>query len=88
MVHWHRLKPAELAPSLTGSNNLGCVRDSLVVNHGERLASLWLDPLIRKVDTFGFHLFRLDRRQILEFMKPLLMRFVREMSRMHRPPAI
>jgi phosphoenolpyruvate carboxylase len=36
---------------------------SLAENHGEKLARLFLDPLLRKVRTFGFHLATLDVRQ-------------------------
>jgi phosphoenolpyruvate carboxylase len=36
---------------------------SLSENHGESLARLFLDPLLRKVRTFGFHLATLDIRQ-------------------------
>ena len=36
---------------------------SLGENHGESLAQLFLDPLLRKVRTFGFHLATLDIRQ-------------------------
>jgi phosphoenolpyruvate carboxylase len=36
---------------------------SLSENHGETLARLFLDPLLRKVRTFGFHLATLDIRQ-------------------------
>jgi phosphoenolpyruvate carboxylase len=36
---------------------------SLSENHGEVLARLFLDPLLRKVSTFGFHLATLDVRQ-------------------------
>src|SRR5205823_11731791 len=36
---------------------------SLAKNHGENLAQLFLDPLLRKVRTFGFHLATLDIRQ-------------------------
>jgi phosphoenolpyruvate carboxylase len=36
---------------------------SLSENHGENLARLFLDPLLRKVRTFGFHLSTLDIRQ-------------------------
>ena len=36
---------------------------SLNENHGESLAQLFLDPLLRKVRTFGFHLATLDIRQ-------------------------
>jgi phosphoenolpyruvate carboxylase len=37
--------------------------DSLRVNRGERLVDLLIDPLLRKVRTFGFHLHTLDIRQ-------------------------
>ncbi|HEX2204694.1 MAG TPA: phosphoenolpyruvate carboxylase [Longimicrobium sp.] len=43
--------------------DLRLVRDSLAANRGERLAALLLDPLLRQVDTFGFHLHTLDVRQ-------------------------
>jgi len=44
-------------------SDLTVVRDSLCTNRGQRLASLLLDPLLRKVHTFGFHLHSLDIRQ-------------------------
>ena len=43
--------------------DLGLVRDSLAANRGGRLAELLIDPLLRQVDTFGFHLHTLDVRQ-------------------------
>ena len=43
--------------------DLHLVRDSLVQNRGERLAALLIDPLLRQVETFGFHLHTLDVRQ-------------------------
>src|SRR5262249_5906636 len=39
------------------------VRDSLNANAGARLADLWLVPLLRQVETFGFYLHTLDIRQ-------------------------
>jgi phosphoenolpyruvate carboxylase len=42
--------------------DLGIIRDSLLANHGRRLAEL-VSPLVRKVQTFGFHLHALDIRQ-------------------------
>jgi phosphoenolpyruvate carboxylase len=39
------------------------MRDSLSENRGERLARALLDPLLRQVETFGFHLHTLDIRQ-------------------------
>jgi len=44
-------------------NDLAAMRASLASNKGERLGSLLLDPLIRKVQTFGFHYHTLDLRQ-------------------------
>jgi len=43
--------------------DLDLVRDSLAAHGGERLADLLIDPLLRKVRTFGFHLSTLDLRQ-------------------------
>ncbi|MGB8011165.1 MAG: phosphoenolpyruvate carboxylase, partial [Terriglobales bacterium] len=42
--------------------DLSLIRDSLAANHGQRLAEL-VAPLLRKVQTFGFHLHALDIRQ-------------------------
>src|SRR5713101_5024708 len=42
--------------------DLCIIRDSLCANHGHRLAEL-VSPLLRKVQTFGFHLHSLDIRQ-------------------------
>jgi phosphoenolpyruvate carboxylase len=39
------------------------IRESLAANRGLRLAELIIDPLLRKVRTFGFHLSTLDIRQ-------------------------
>ncbi len=43
--------------------DLVLMRDSLRANHGQRLAKSLVDPLLRKVGTFGFHLHTLDIRQ-------------------------
>ncbi len=43
--------------------DLRLLRQSLAENKGQRLARLWLDPLLRQVETFGFHLHTLDVRQ-------------------------
>lgn len=43
--------------------DLSLVRESLCGNHGKLLAELMVDPLLRKVRTFGFHLSTLDIRQ-------------------------
>jgi phosphoenolpyruvate carboxylase len=44
-------------------NDLELLRQSLAANGGERIAELLLDPLMRQVNTFGFHLHTLDIRQ-------------------------
>jgi len=44
-------------------HDLSILRDSLHQNRGQSLAKLLLDPLLRKVRTFGFHLSTLDIRQ-------------------------
>ncbi|APG24283.1 MAG: phosphoenolpyruvate carboxylase [Syntrophotalea acetylenica] len=43
--------------------DLRLVRDSLDHHRAQRLSRSYLDPLLRKVDTFGFHLHALDIRQ-------------------------
>ena len=43
--------------------DLWLIRDSLAANRGQRLAELLIDPFLRKVQTFGFHLSTLDIRQ-------------------------
>jgi phosphoenolpyruvate carboxylase len=45
------------------ARDLEVLRTSLAQNKGERIAELWLDPLLRQVETFGFHLHSLDIRQ-------------------------
>ena len=44
-------------------SDLPLIRESLAVNRGQRLAELVMDPLLRQVRTFGFHLSTLDIRQ-------------------------
>ena len=44
-------------------SDLLLIRESLAGNRGVRLAELIIDPLLRKVRTFGFHLSTLDIRQ-------------------------
>jgi phosphoenolpyruvate carboxylase len=43
--------------------DLRLIRDSLHSHRGQRLALSFVDPLLRKVRTFGFHLHALDIRQ-------------------------
>jgi phosphoenolpyruvate carboxylase len=44
-------------------HDLLLVRESLLANRGRRLAESLVDPLLRKLSTFGFHLQTLDIRQ-------------------------
>jgi phosphoenolpyruvate carboxylase len=67
----HRLRHARLAPdhpeaypdAASFAVDLLLVRQSLAAGNGERPARRYLDPLLRKVETFGFHLHTLDIRQ-------------------------
>lgn len=43
--------------------DLALVRSSLAARGGERLARSYVDPILRRVETFGFHLHTLDIRQ-------------------------
>jgi phosphoenolpyruvate carboxylase len=43
--------------------DLQLIRESLAIHSGERIARLLVDPLIRQVQTFGFHLHTLDVRE-------------------------
>ncbi len=43
--------------------DLRLIRDSLAAHRAGRLATLLIDPLLRQVETFGFHLHALDVRQ-------------------------
>jgi phosphoenolpyruvate carboxylase len=45
------------------ADDLKLLRQSLAANGGERIAELLLDPLMRQLSTFGFHLHALDIRQ-------------------------
>ncbi|HET6975968.1 MAG TPA: phosphoenolpyruvate carboxylase [Pyrinomonadaceae bacterium] len=45
------------------SADLSLARESLHANGGERVARSLFDPLLRQVDTFGFHLHTLDVRE-------------------------
>jgi phosphoenolpyruvate carboxylase len=44
-------------------SDLSLIRESLAANRGQWLAELVIDPLLRQVRTFGFHLSTLDIRQ-------------------------
>jgi phosphoenolpyruvate carboxylase len=43
--------------------DLSLLRESLTASGGERIAQLLLDPLLRQVKTFGFHMHTVDVRQ-------------------------
>ena len=47
----------------TFESDLSLIRESLAANRGQRLAELVIDPLLRQVRAFGFHLSTLDVRQ-------------------------
>jgi phosphoenolpyruvate carboxylase len=55
--------PSRYSSSAEFESDLRLVDQSLSENHGENLARLFLDPLLRKIRTFGFHLTTLDVRQ-------------------------
>ena len=57
-THTHAYRSA-----LEFEDDLMLVRESLCANRGERLVELLIDPLLRTVRTFGFHLHELDIRQ-------------------------
>jgi len=69
-VSMHRNLALSDAATLPPYNNaaelqddLTVLRESLAGNHGERLAELYIDPLLLTVRTFGLHLHTLDVRQ-------------------------
>lgn len=42
---------------------LNVMKDSLIENDGKVIVENWIDPFIKKVETFGFHFVKLDVRQ-------------------------
>src|SRR6202011_5064312 len=58
-----RADSASYPSSKEFESDLLLIRESLAANRGLRLAELIIDPLLRKVRTFGFHLSTLDIRQ-------------------------
>ncbi len=67
----HRLQRSREGPNVQGSykdatefeSDLVMLRSSLMENRGQRLAEAYVDPLLRQLRTFGFHLQVLDIRQ-------------------------
>ena len=55
--------------------DLSLARQSLSANGGERIARSLFDPLLRQVDTFGFHLHTLDVREHASVHKQALLEF-------------
>jgi phosphoenolpyruvate carboxylase len=55
--------PDSYPDAATFGADLTVVRGSLAAGGGERLARQYVDPLLRKIETFGFHLHTLDIRQ-------------------------
>ncbi|MGZ5178575.1 MAG: phosphoenolpyruvate carboxylase, partial [Burkholderiales bacterium] len=69
-VHWRlhhsRFEPQHKDAYRTAEEfaaDLRVIRESLAANGAERVAERLLDPLLRQVATFGFHLHTLDIRQ-------------------------
>ncbi|HEU4875497.1 MAG TPA: phosphoenolpyruvate carboxylase, partial [Pyrinomonadaceae bacterium] len=56
-------------------DDLSLARQSLSENGGERVARFLFDPLLRQVDTFGFHLHTLDVREHASVHKRALLEF-------------
>jgi len=67
----YRLRATREAPARSGGYDdasafgadLRIVRESLIAHKGGELAEGLLDPLLRQIETFGFHLHTLDIRQ-------------------------
>ncbi|HEY4905030.1 MAG TPA: phosphoenolpyruvate carboxylase [Candidatus Sulfotelmatobacter sp.] len=57
------------------ASDLSLLRESLCQNHGARIAELAIDPLLRAVQTFGFHLHTLDIRQHSRILAETLSEF-------------
>jgi len=55
--------PAAYRSAREFESDLLLIRESMEANRGRRLAELAIDPLLRQVRTFGFHLSTLDIRQ-------------------------
>jgi phosphoenolpyruvate carboxylase len=55
--------PAAYPDARAFAADLRLIRESLAVGKGELVARRLLDPLLRQVETFGFHLHALDLRQ-------------------------
>jgi phosphoenolpyruvate carboxylase len=78
-VHW-RLRHSRYEPQHKDAyrsasrfaDDLRLIRDSLAANRAERIAERVLDPLLRQVETFGFHLHTLDIRQHARVHKQVL----------------
>jgi len=81
-VHW-RLNHSRFEPEHRDSYptaddfaaDLNLIRDSLTANGAERIAQRLLDPLLRQVATFGFHLHTLDIRQHARLHKQAVQEF-------------
>jgi phosphoenolpyruvate carboxylase len=62
------------------NEDLSVARQSLSAHRGERVARFLFDPLLRQVDTFGFHLHTLDVRQHATVHERALLEFSRLVS--------
>jgi phosphoenolpyruvate carboxylase len=67
----HRLHCTQNAPgdpdaypdAIAFNADLSLIRSSLTARGGERLACNYVDPILRRLETFGFHLHTIDIRQ-------------------------
>jgi phosphoenolpyruvate carboxylase len=61
----HRLRPGKDCYTAEDEllHDLICIRESLIEHNGIRISRAFLAPLVRKVETFGFHFHALDVRQ-------------------------
>lgn len=57
------------------TQDIHLVRDSLMKHGGRRIAQLTLDPLLRQIATYGFHLHTLDVRQHRSFHEKAVREF-------------
>jgi len=67
--------------------DLSLARQSLSANGGERVARFLFDPLLRQVDTFGFHLHTLDVREHARIHQRALLEFSNVVSATESSPA-
>lgn len=71
----------ELKPSYLNSDDLfediNLVKESLLQNDGKVIANNLIDPLLRKIQTFGFHFAKLDIRQNASLIRKAISELLR-----------